>query len=132
MTARTRARSYTVVLDPMRPPPVAYRWLVTTDLGDSFHASSAEEGERLGKLRTRRKVTGAALYASVERQLRQEWLNGYGLPLDQYSCDVQSDSDAITLYATFTHRESGAKIECGTIWFSDDGNINQAGPFELQ
>jgi hypothetical protein len=78
-----------------------------------------------------RKISGAALFRRIEKQLREEWLNNYGLPLNLYSCKVQQDTDGITQWATFTHRDTGAVVECGTIWTSDDGSIMQAGPFSL-
>jgi hypothetical protein len=79
-----------------------------------------------------RKLSGAALFRRIEKQLREEWLNGYGLPLDLYDCKVEQDEDGITQWATFTHRETGAIVECGTVWTGDDGGINQAGPFALR
>jgi hypothetical protein len=77
------------------------------------------------------KLSGAALFRRIEKQLREEWLQHYGLPLNLYSCKVEQDTDGITQYATFTHQETGATVECGTIWTNDNGDINQAGPFTL-
>jgi hypothetical protein len=72
--------------------------------------------------------------------LREAELATWRLPLDEYDCAIERDwpegttldgwfisrsQEALT--ATFTHRETGAKIIVTGIWVDDDGEIIQRG-----
>lgn len=96
-------------------------------------------GAPLATHRTR-PLVGAPLYRRIEAQLRDEILAPWHLPLDEYDCTIERDEpegsasygvfiarSEESLTATYTHRETGAKIHVTGIWVNDDGEIIQHG-----
>lgn len=76
-------------------------------------------------------LSGAALHSRVEKQLREELAAVHGLPIHEYTCEVQGYDDySPVLYAKFT-RGNGATIEITDIYTDDDGEILQTSRAEL-
>ena len=88
----------------------------------------------------RRPLSGAPLNRRIERQLREEVLAPWHLPLDEYDFEIERDCppgsttdgwfisrSEESRTATFTHRETGAKVIVTAIWVDDDGEIIQSG-----
>ncbi|MEV1170833.1 hypothetical protein [Nonomuraea sp. NPDC049784] len=88
----------------------------------------------------KRALSGSPLYQRIEKQLRADILQPWGLPLEEYDCAVERDEPAgsaeyglftarslESLTATFTHRRTGARIVITAIWADDDGKIIQCG-----
>lgn len=88
----------------------------------------------------KRRLAGAPLYQRIEKQLRGDVLQPWGLPLEEYDCDVERDEPAgsaecgfftarslESLTATFTHRRTRARIVVTAIWVDDDGQVIQHG-----
>jgi hypothetical protein len=87
-----------------------------------------------------RPLSGAPLHRRIERQLREGILAPWHLPLDEYDCEIERDyapgsttdgwfisRSEESRTATFTHRETGAKVIVTAIWVDDDGQILQSG-----
>jgi hypothetical protein len=88
-----------------------------------------------------RTLSGAALYFSIEKQLR-ETLAEWEIPLDRYTCTVArdfhregpyydggpiSEMPLLTLTATFTNIRTSAEIIITGIYVYDNGEISQFG-----
>lgn len=97
-------------------------------------------GAPLATTNRSRPLAGAPLHRRIEAQLRDETLAPWHLPLDDYDCTIERDEPAgsasygvfiarseESLTATYTHRETGAKIHVTGIWVNDDGEIIQHG-----
>lgn len=75
-----------------------------------------------------KRVRGAALRATLVRQIKTDVLDGYGIPWDQYlPARMVRDPDGLTAEVTFTHRESGRVLRVSNIWIGEFGEINQVG-----
>jgi hypothetical protein len=79
---------------------------------------------------TGRRVTGAALYQRVIKELRAELAGEYGLPIAEYDSQIEAVEDLgadmqPVLYVRFTRRTNGATITIDSIMPDDDGTIIQ-------
>ena len=77
------------------------------------------------------RLTGAALSARVIRQLRDTLAGEYGLPMGEYTAEVDayslgSDVQPI-LTVTFTRASTGGTVRVTDIYPGDDGSILQSG-----
>jgi hypothetical protein len=77
-----------------------------------------------------RALSGAVLNRRIEQQLRADWLTGFGLPLDQYTCKVEAAEGMAE--AVFTHRQTGAVIRVDSMWYGDNGEILQGGAISME
>jgi hypothetical protein len=91
-----------------------------------------------GKSRPPRRLTGAALYAKVEAELRRMLADDYGLPMGEYTGEVGQyaptgyDGEITNLYAVFKRRDHQAEIIINDIFPSDDSELHQYSAPELR